>query len=341
MTGARSFLATVVVGAALLVGGNTTVFAQSTGINSGRGNGLKIAPVRSDLTIEKGSNRMVSVFVENITAETINLKGITNDFVSSDDESGEPRIILDEKQSAPGNSFKSLVGPVESVSLKPNERREIRIILTVPAKSSSGGYYGAVRFIPAESENTKNVALTASVGTIFLVLVPGNIDEKLSVESFGVSHNKRVASLFNSGPVTVETRFRNFGNIHVQPFGKIFVKNTSGKVIAEMELNNVQPRGSVLPGSIRKFENAVKAEKMFGRYTVEGSFGYGSNGDLIMATKTFYIIPFKLIGTVMVLALFLIFGLPRLIRAYNQRIIQNARPQRKSRPSKPPGPRKQ
>ncbi len=341
MNKARGVLAIVIAGATLLFGGVDSAAAQSAGGAAGQGNGLKIAPVRTDLTIEKGSNRMVSIFVENITASPISLRGIANDFVSSDDESGEPRIILDEKESAPGNSFKALVGKIESLSLKPNERKEIKAIITVPQKAASGGYYGAIRFVAAEGENNKNVALTASAGTIFLIRVPGDITEKLSVESFGVSHNGRVASLFNSGPVNIETRFRNFGNVHVQPFGKIFVKNTSGKIIAEMELNNVQPRGSVLPGSIRKFTNDVKSEKMFGRYVVEGSFGYGSNGELIMAKKTFYVIPFKLIGSILLVVLFLIFGLPRLIRAYNQRIIQNARPQRKPRTPKPPRPRKQ
>ncbi len=341
MNKARGFLAIFMAGAVLLVGGVAPASAQSAGGSTGQGNGLKIAPVRTDLTIEKGSNRMVSVFVENITASTVTLRGIANDFMPSDDESGEPRIILDEKQSSPGNSFKTLVGKIDSLTLKPNERKEIKVILTVPEKSPSGGYYGAIRFVPGETANDKNVALTASAGTIFLIRVPGNITEKLSVESFGVSNNGRVASLFNSGPLKIETRFRNFGNVHVQPFGRVYVKNTSGKIIQEFEFNNVQPRGSILPNSIRKFSNPIKEEKLFGRYTVEGSFGYGTNGDLLLAKKTFYVIPFKLIGTILVLALFLIFGLPRLIRAYNQRIIQNARPQRKPRAPKPPGTRRQ
>ncbi|HSH55423.1 MAG TPA: hypothetical protein VK983_01195 [Candidatus Limnocylindrales bacterium] len=345
MNKARGLLAVLIAGAIMLAGEVVPAAAQSAGKANGQGNGLKIAPVRSDLTIEKGSNRTVTITVENITASPINLRGITNDFVPSDDESGEPRIILDEKQSAPGNSFKSIVGPLSSLRLLPNERKEVRVTLSVPDKAASGGYYGAVRFVPGDSENDKNVALTASVGTIFLVRVPGQISEKLSVESLGVSHEGRSASLFNSGPVTIDTRFRNFGNVHVQPFGKIFVKNFSGKIIAEMELNNVQPRGSVLPNSVRKFNNPVKAEGLFGRYTVEGSFGYGSNGELLLAKKTFYVIPFKLIGTIAVILLFLVFGLPRLIRAYNQRIIQNAQPKRPARPtratSKPPRSRKE
>lgn len=330
MKKARSFLAVAAVGLALLSVYAPRVAAQGT--DSGKGNGLKIAPVRTDLTIEKGGSRQISLFVENITAFPITVRGVTNDFVASDDESGEPRIILDEKESAPGNSFKTLVGALPGATLKPNERREMRVTLSVPKNASSGGYYGAIRFAPGESDSDKNVALTASVGSIFLVRVPGNVTERLQVESFKVANSDGITgSLFNAGPVSVVTRFKNLGNIHVQPFGKITVKNFSGKVIEEFEINNAQPRGSVLPGSIRKFDNKVKQEKLFGRYTVEGSFGYGSDGELIMAKKNFYVIPFKMIAAIVFGIAFLIFVLPRLIRAYNQSIIRRSQ----SAPSRP------
>lgn len=336
MNKARGFLAVFVAGVVLLTWGGSSVYAQGAGTVEGKGNGLKIAPVRSDLTIEKGANRVVSLFVENITAFPITVRGVTNDFVPSNDESGEPRIILDEKESAPGNSFKTLVGKLPSVTLKPNERREIRVTLAVSENAASGGYYGAVRFVPGTGENDKNVALTASVGSIFLVRVPGDVTERMSVESFNVAKDGSVRSLFDSGPFTVQTRFRNLGNVHVQPFGKIFVKNMSGEIVDEIEINDAQPRGSVLPASVRKFEDSMKHQKYFGMYTIEGSFGYGTNGDLLLAKKRFFVLPYQLIATVIVVVAFLIFGLPRLLRAYNQRIINQANTAR----SKPrPGPR--
>ncbi len=325
MKKARSFLAVAAVGLALLsvVGYSPRVAAQGTA--NGQGNGLKIAPVRTDLTIEKGGSRQISVFLENITAFPLTVSGIKNDFVPSDDETGEPRIILDEKESAPGNSFKKLVGSLPTVTLQPNERRELRINLSVPKDSASGGYYGAVRFAPGIGNSDKNVSLNASVGTIFLIRVPGQITERMQVESFQIANKEgNPGSLFDSGPVSVITRFKNLGNVHLQPFGKITVKNFSGKVIQEMEINNTQPRGSVLPNSIRKFNQEVKEKKLFGRYTVEGSFGYGEGGELILAKKTFYVIPFKMIAAALLGIAFIIFILPRLIRAYNRSIIQRA-----------------
>ncbi len=327
MKKARSFFVLLAVGVLFLLASGPEAFAQGSKQSvSGQGNGLKIAPVRVDLTIEKGGSREVSLTLENITAFPFTVSGIKNDFIPADDESGEPRIILDEKESAPGNSFKKLVGALPTVRLMPNERRDLKVILSVPKDAAAGGYYGAIRFAPGTNPGDKNVALNASVGTIFLIRVPGAIKEQLKIESFQIMNpaNKNTGALFNSGPVSVVTRFRNFGDVHLQPFGKITVKNFSGKVIEEFEINNTQPRGSVLPDSIRRFENAVKEKKMFGRYVAEGSFGYGSNGELILAKKTFYVIPFKMIAAVIFGLAFIVFILPRLIRAYNRRIIQSA-----------------
>lgn len=325
MKRARTLTALAVAGIFLLTGGGTTALAQSAGSTNGQGNGLKIAPVRNDLTIEKSGSRQVIMYVENITASPLKVRGITNDFIASDDESGEPRIILDENERAPGNSFKDLVGTLPTLTIQPNERREVRVTLNVPQDATSGGYYGAIRFAPDNGQSDENVALTASVGTIFLVRVPGELKEQLKIEGFDIANAEGITnSLFDSGPVSVVSRFRNFGNIHVEPFGKFVVKDMSGKVIQETEINNGQPRGSVLPNSIRKFSDKVEQEKLFGRYTVEGSFGYGTNGELLMAKKTFYVIPFKLIAAVIFGVAFLIFVLPKLIRAYNRSVIQRA-----------------
>jgi hypothetical protein len=65
----------------------------------------------------------------------------------------------------------------------------------------------------------------------------------------------------------------------------------------------------------------------FGAYKLEGNFGYGSNGQLLSASTTFYVIPKAvIIGFILIvlLIIFLVLGLPRLIRAYNRRVIARA-----------------
>jgi len=100
-----------------------------------------------------------------------------------------------------------------------------------------------------------------------------------------------------------------------------------GKVIFTSEVNNTQPRGNVLPDSIRKFSIPVKGLSSFGRYTISGNFGYGSNGQLITASSTFYIIPIPVLVFLIILVVVIIVGIfeaPRAIKRYNKRVLRKA-----------------
>jgi hypothetical protein len=303
---------------------SSTVPAVLAASNSS-GNGFRISPPRYELTIKPGQTETVSLFVENLANSRVTAHPVVNDFTASPDENGEPQLILDPNKSAPTNSFKPLVEPIPDTSIAALERKEVKVTLHVPANATPGGYYGAIRFTPVYSNSgPANVSLTASVGTLFLITVPGNLTEKLTVASFDATKNGKAATFFNSGPITLVTRLNNQGNIHVQPFGKIVIKNTFGKIVYETELNDSDPRGNVLPGSIRKFENPISLKHMFGKYTAVGNFAYGSNGKIISVQKTFYVIPYVLIIIILLILAFLIFGLPRLIRAYNRRVIEKA-----------------
>ena len=321
----RSLAASIVLAAGILLASFSTLPALAATAATGPGNGFRISPPRYELTIAKGTSQTVSIFVENLANSQVTAQPIVNDFVAGSQENGEPQLILDPAKSAPGNSFKPLVHAIPNTILAAQERKEVKVTLSVPANASSGGYYGAIRFQPVyNSSSPSNVSLTASVGTLFLVTVPGNLTQKLDLASFSAAHNGKTGTFFNSGPISIFTRLHNVGNIHVQPFGKIIVKNTFGKVVATTELNNVDPRGNVLPSSTRKFENALSLKHMFGRYTAEGNFAFGDNGNIISAKTTFYVIPYILIIIIILLIVFLFFGLPRMLRWYNRRVIERS-----------------
>lgn len=299
------------------------------------GNGFRISPPLYELTVPAGTSQTVSLFVENLANSSVTAHPIINDFVAGNQENGDPQLILDPSKSAPTNSFKPLVQAIPDTQVAPLERKEIKVTLSIPAHESPGGYYGAIRFTAIGGNGSGNLSLTASVGTLFLIRVPGNLTEKLQLASFNAAHNGKNGTYFNSGPVTLVTRLHNAGNIHVQPFGKIVIKNTFGKIVATTELNNTDPRGNVLPDTSRKFENKLGLKHMLGRYTAIGNFSYGSKGDIVTAKKVFYVIPYVLIITVLLIVLFLIFGLPRLLRWYNRRVVEKANRHNQQPPTPP------
>jgi hypothetical protein len=260
------------------------------------GNGFRISPVRSELTIEKGKSETLTLTLENPADAPTTARPVVNDFVASDKEDGEPRLILDDTAEAPKNSFKALVQPLQDVKLGAREKKEITVAIKVPENANAGGYYGAVRFVPLSQESGPgNVGLTASVGTIVLVRVPGDLIERLDLLELTAGQNGKAKSFITSGDVSVITRLKNEGDIHVKPFGKLVVKNMFGKVVYEGEFNagdTEDSRANVLPGSTRKFENAIGKKSLLGRYTIEANLGFSQgSGDLISAKTSFWYLP--------------------------------------------------
>lgn len=309
-----------------------TSLVSSAGAASSGGNGLRVSPVRQDLTIYPGKSEKVTVSVTNVTTATAELQTIINDFVANPNESGNPAIILNPNQYAPGeHSLKRVTSTGGNFTLRPGENKLISVMINIPPNAPGGGRYGAIRFAPASNVNGPNqtVSLAGSVGSLVLVKVPGDIKEQLSIASFEARVNDRPSSFFlKKKDIDAVVRFQNQGNIQVEPFGKILLKNRSGKVLGAYELNGTPPRGNVLPDSIRKFTVPL-GDKVgsFGMYKLEGNFGYGTSGQLLSASTTFYVIPLWMIITfiaIVLLLAFLVFGLPRIVKAYNQRVVRRA-----------------
>lgn len=295
------------------------------------GNGLRVSPVRTDTIIQPGKTQTVNVNVTNITSATSTLKAIINDFTASPDESGNPAIILNPDQYAASHSLKRYISPISNFTLAPGEQRAVPVEIKIPANAAGGGYFGAVRFAPLSTPNgpNQNVSLAGSVGSLILVKVPGDLKELVLIKSFDVRRKDQASSIFTSGKnLNATVRFENRGNVQEAPFGKILLKSRSGKVISTYEVNSTYPPGNVLPDSVRKFKIPIKEIKSFGQYKLEGNFGYGTSGQLLSAKTTFYVIPAWMIWvavTIIILILFSVFVLPRMIRAYNQRVLRNAR----------------
>ncbi len=292
-------------------------------------NGIEVSPVRNDITINPGQSQVVTLTVTNITDKTEVLQGTVNDFVANSNETGQPSILVGQNVYAPTHSLKRFVKPLTNITLLAGQQQQVPVTISVPANAAGGGYYGVVRFGPAGTgSKNQTVTLAGSVGTLILLTVPGDIKQQLSIAGFDVETNGSASTYFTSNKnINVVVRFQNEGNIQVAPFGKILLKNRSGKIINIFNVNAVTPPGNVLPNSIRKYTIHLSKVGSFGIYSLEGNFGYGTTGQPISASTTFYVIPIGLIvGFIafILIVLFLIFGLPKIITAYNKRIIDRA-----------------
>jgi hypothetical protein len=149
----------------------------------------------------------------------------------------------------------------------------------------------------------------------------------MKVEQFYAANNNQEGWLFESAPIQFAERLKNTGNTHLQPAGQVTIKDMFGQKVATLNVN-LPPR-NVLPASIRKFDqsldSSVIGDKMlFGRYTADLRIVYGDNHQELTANISFWVIPYRLIGIVIVLLVAAFFLMRTLIRRYNRRIISKS-----------------
>jgi hypothetical protein len=283
---------------------STHSFAQSTSGNNAA-NTIKVTPVRSDIQVKPGESKAVQVTVSNLTSKSISVTPVANDFIAGDDR-GTPALILDADKYAPSHSLKRFMGVLSTATIPAKQSKTFNVIITVPKDAQAGGYFGAIRFAPTDPDGGGQVNLSASVASLILLTVPGDVIEKLRLDNFDVQQNGVNGNFFNI-PNNLQTSFsfENQGNLQIGPYGRISVKN-GNKVVYENDFNNKNPQDVILPDSSRRWEVPLKNIGAFGHYEVLATFTYGATNQTIEVTKSFWVIPTWMIIAAIALVVVLI-----------------------------------
>lgn len=271
------------------------------------GSGLQISPIRHRLTMLPGESKTISIIVKNVTQGKLVAKVGLNDF-ESDGESGEPKILIDPKERTP-NSLEKFISGFADIELKSNESKEAKLTLTAPDKTPAGAYYGAVRFtaIPeGANDDDRKVTLNASVASLVLVEVSGDITESIQLLSVKATKGKNAGSFFFTAPDQGAVSVKNTGNGFSQPFGRVSVTGMNNKEVFSYELNNKDPRGNILPDSTRVFRDEIKNIKNPGRYKITANISHGTGGQVLTIQSTFWYVPIWLLITILALIVGLI-----------------------------------
>lgn len=310
-----------VIAAVLLASSQMFVSAQEV---DNVANTLRVTPVRTDIEVQPGQTRVVKTAVTNLTDAPIAVRPVMNDFIAGD-EFGTPSLILDEDEFAPTHSLKRFMAPIEQVTIPANESRAIEVTITVPADAQAGGYFGAVRFAPASENTGGQVNMSASVASLILLTVPGDIVEEIDLTEFNIEQGGKSSAYFGSAnDLNAAIRFENKGNVQVGPLGKISVQK-GDELIYETDFNNKDLRDMILPDSARRWDVPLKNIGSFGKYTVSATFTYGAKNQTIEVVKSFWIIPTGvIIATIVgVLAIIgVIIGFWMFLRGYKRKILK-------------------
>jgi len=309
------------VAAVALAHGNGAAATATNNTNT-----LKVSPVRTSITVQPGTTGIVKTYVTNLTKSPVIIHPIENDFVAGD-ENGTPSIILDENSYAPTHSLKRFMTPLQNVTINAGDTKEIDVSIVVPKTAQAGGYFGAVRYAPATSDNSQSVNLSASVASLILMTVPGPTTENLILTNFDIQqYGSTVATISKPDGVSVLVRFANKGNLQEAPFGQIYVQKGK-KVVYRYNFNQTDPKDYVLPDGARRWTVPLKGFDKFGKYKVSGTFTYGTKGESVSVSKTIWVIPtgYLIAGGAIIVGL-IVLGILiwLLLRMYKRRIIRKS-----------------
>lgn len=301
---------------------------------AGPGQALEIAPPVLSLKADPGETIKTTISLRDVSTSPLVVRNQINDFVARG-EDGTPKILLDDSSETSPYSLKSWVQPLPQFTLKPKEVNKLALTIHVPKTAAPGGYYAVIRFTASPPGlDGSGVSLSASLGTLVLLRVNGDAKEAMSVAQFSATKNGESNWLFESPPITFVSRIKNDGSTHEQPVGQIAIKDMFGNAVANVNVNLNQ--SNVLPASIRRFESPLDSSVignriLFGRYTADLKMTYGSKGQTLTASTSFWVIPYRMIAFSLVLLVILFVVLRIALRRYNERLIERTRASRRRR----------
>ncbi len=311
---------------------------------------LVTSPLPVTLSGEPGTSVTTDLKIKNGGTETETLKVSIMKFRAYED-SGKPALMERE----PGDTFFDWVHFSEpTFTLAPNEWKTVTATIDIPQEAAFGYYYAFVFSRAGEEVPSQEKETTLVGGTAVLVLLDVSVpNAKREVELAEFSLDR---SWYEFLPVTFTVRLKNTGNVHVAPRGNIFIDQGDHHDVALLEVN--REKGNILPDSNRTFEaswddgfpvytNKIvdgktvldeegKAEQelswnwnnaaklRFGKYTAKMLLIYddGQRDIPLESEVSFWVIPWRLIGGVVVIALFALLGIRSTLKSLWQKIMK-------------------
>lgn len=139
-------------------------------------------------------------------------------------------------------------------NLKDSSSVVIPVTITIPQSTPPGGLYGSV-LVSAKGQSTSgsNIKLISRLGSLFFVRVSGDVKEEGKLIKFGKDKN------------VFKILYENSGDIYLNPYGIIIIKNFIGQEVASQEIDP----WFVLPHSSRTRTLEWEHGPLLGHYTAE------------------------------------------------------------------------
>ncbi|HEX9679333.1 MAG TPA: hypothetical protein VGA08_01820 [Candidatus Saccharimonadales bacterium] len=258
---------------------------------------ISVSPTVFELSANPGDSIKNSFRIVNGTDRDLALTAGPKNFTA---EGEEGAVNLTEEETGFSLASWITVDPA-AVTIPARGSQTFSFEIAVPSSAEPGGHFGSV-IVKTEpvAIDTTGAAVSQEAGPLILVSVAGDIVKSAKIIDFAAAKG-----FWESGPVVLNTRVENQGNVHFKPSGNISIKNMFGNEVTKINLEEK----NVLPGTIRKLVNEWNPGFGLGRYTADLSIVFGTDNTLETASASFIIFPYKVIIPAIISVILLVFAL--------------------------------
>ncbi len=294
-----------------------------TSAQSGVSQTLSISPTLLEMQAERGQTWQSEIRVINVNDYDLVVYPQVVNFAPLGEDGRGDLLPLSEGDNGGLTLAEWITVPSDPVIIKAEQTATVPVQISVPDDASPGGHYAAILIgtkPPTSDGNASKVQTAQFVTSLLFVRVAGDVIEEGNIREFTTKN------LITQQPTaSLEMRFENTGNVHIQPQGDIKIYNMWGEERGMIPINHETHFGNVLPKSIRKFNFTWTGETALydiGRYKAVATLGYGDGAkQFVTSTTYFWVVPYMTIaGTLLVLFIALKVAL-WLIRRYVQRML--------------------
>lgn len=246
--------------------------------------GLEVSPPSQEVTIDPGDVKTIKAKITNKSNNTLPMEVRVEDFTAKGDE-GQIELTTTSEYSVASWTKLSTT----NFSLAPGESQEVIATITVPGDAAGGRFGSFVFAVKPETPQPGTAALSQQIASLFLVKVSGPVDEKLSIKSFSGP------AFSEFGPITLDIKFANDGNVHIKPYGLVNVTDIFGRKVADI----VVPGANIFPQADRIINTTLDKQFLIGPYTATALMYYGAENQSLTATTTFFVFPTRVAAIVL------------------------------------------
>lgn len=234
------------------------VFGQS-------GTALRISPPNFEIEAEPGQVVAQQIRVSNRGDSTL---PISMQIAGFEPTGQEGQVALTEGGQAEFGVVTWTTVTPQEFTLASGDEQVVTFLIVIPDNAPPGGQYMSILASLGSGGTTQGVTVGQRIGALVLLRVTGEVVEQVELTTLGAP------ALASKGPITFDVVVSNTGNVHVRPAGVITIKDTFGKEIEKLTLE----QKNVLPGSERAFSATWDTGWRMGRYTAEylGFYGAGN-----------------------------------------------------------------